>query len=121
MIGGPEFQTVLHQITGKEVNGASAELHRLGSGDFIGEHTDARDGRALGFIYYMGEWSQHWGAFQVTHLDGRVRSIVPKHNSGLLFDVEGHRSHSVTRVLVDHYRFSANIWFYKQRFRDCTR
>ncbi|WP_298953746.1 2OG-Fe(II) oxygenase [uncultured Methylobacterium sp.] len=108
------WRRLLEALTGMELGAPSVEIHRLGQGDFIGLHSDARSNRRLGLIAYCHPvWEQDWGGcYRIEDGLGGTFDIMPRFNRMIIFDVAAHRAHRVTPVATSRPRYSLNVWFH---------
>uniref|UniRef100_A0A8R1YGC9 uS12 prolyl 3-hydroxylase n=1 Tax=Pristionchus pacificus TaxID=54126 RepID=A0A8R1YGC9_PRIPA len=90
-------------------------------------HSDLIGTRHFAFVYYLTdkEWEEEDGGYlQLYSANDNhepvevVKSLKPKRNSFILFEVSADSWHRVAEVLTDRYRLSINGWFHSTRKLD---
>lgn len=130
-----DFKPWLERVTGIKLNDTfSARTSRYTDTDFLLCHNDKVDDRCIAFILYLSEdWKNEYGG-KLDLFESRLethqyvpgsctgtkayvpvdvqKSILPKFNSLVFFEVTNHSFHAVSEILKDVSRFSVNGWFH---------
>lgn len=114
-LGSGTFRSFFEGITARKLGKIFLDVHRMREGDFIGPHTDARANRSIALLLYLArDWQASKGGTLkiLNHGDGDI-DIEPIYNRLVLFDVEAHDHHLVTKVAPKFTRISLGAWFTK--------
>lgn len=117
----------MSKLTGMELNKISASCSKYTTSNYLLTHDDMMSDRKIAFIYYISpyedlkEWTTDMGgALDLfnTDKDGLpcypvAKSIFPKNNQFVFFEVSDKSFHQVAEVLTKNYtRISINGWFH---------
>lgn len=117
-----EFRGFLQSITGIELNDVvDISAHTYQPGGTLLCHDDELEGRRIAFIIYLvpDDWAEKdGGTLDLFDADDNndptviVKSIAPRRNTMLFFEVGMTTWHQVSEVLRDRDRLSISGWFH---------
>lgn len=112
LLRGRVLRDWLRNLSGCDLTESHLDVHIMRRGDFIGTHTDARDGRKLGLLVYLNPvWREEWGGILEYEEGGEELRYVPAFNEALLFRTEALGGHRVTAIDTDEPRLTLGMWF----------
>lgn len=126
-----EVRPWIEKLTDTEISHVSASCSMYNNGDHLLVHDDLLEDRLIAYVFYMSPWPnvEQWteemgGALELFGCqtdDGQpmnpiLKSILPKNNQFVFFDVSQRSFHQVGEVTTLNYpRLTINGWFHGQR------
>ncbi|PIE20954.1 MAG: hypothetical protein CSA66_00280 [Proteobacteria bacterium] len=110
------MRAVFERICGQPLGRVTLSARRMGASDFLADHTDDIEGRALSWVIYLTPgWEPRFGG--ILELDGpggRRAEIVPLHGRIVVFDARAwHRVTPLTEAAGDRARYTFGGWYLK--------
>lgn len=111
----PDFKAYLENIVNQPLGEATeVNVHLMHHTHFLKKHDDRHGNRRIAFILYLSpSWkSDQGGELHLIDKSGKQHSIEPTFNRLLVFDVENHDYHYISKILgANSRRLSINGWF----------
>ena len=119
LINSSKAKNFIFEISGKKITNADFHATKYVKTHYLLPHDDQLEGRKIAYLYYCSTLEKEdGGALELFSVNDEkrpvevVKSIQPKENTLVLFEVSDESFHQVSEVVKDIERFTIGGWFY---------